>query len=190
MFLSIPFKQYSFVSASPGTILFGNVELKRGRLEYKKESLFTVDYYKITEFLELLQILGRNIVIRDDEGAVPFEKDMEMNTGEKIRVKNSTITRTSSSSPENPVTLLFDHFMFINFVNAVKEITYFIVNPSKLQYEAMKRFEVSPLENEEEKLEAACYTPNSTEAEKFMMESFLITHKELLIFCIELDKLA
>ena len=193
-FLSIPFQQNGFASAGAGTLIFGNVTLVGGRLEYNEEESFVVNYHKLTEFVEILQVLGRNIVIAEDNDGVPSEKKIELCYGVEMDIVSTTLRRISTNRTEGAenvtFSLKFNHFSYINLITSLQQVCYFIINPTKEQYSAMRRFEESPLETDKEKIISASKKENMTADEIFLLESFLCIHLELMKFCIELNKLA
>ena len=63
---SLPFKPHHFASAFPGAIVFGEVELCRGVVQYT-ENHITISFWKLCEFQTALKVLARNIVVTEKE---------------------------------------------------------------------------------------------------------------------------
>ncbi len=189
--LCVPFKESAFASAFPGMIVFGIVKLKTGQLEYAEESTFKVDYYKLSEFAEILEVLGRNVLIEGEEGIEPESKVIEIGADETIRVDNLSLLRHRSG---NPVSVIhFDHFSYIHFIIALKNVSIFIINPTRTEYMVMLKYqnlENSNLSSEEELVTEAAKLENANEFEIFLYEMFLKVNLPLLRFCIKLKKMA
>ena len=167
--MSAPFKRNGFVSAAAGSLVFGTVHLHQGVLCYSEP--YTVDYYKIPEFLELLKTLGKNLVAEDDEDML--FKQMEVNEGESLIVRDRRISRYIAD--EEDYSILMDQFMYIRFLLAFAEVSVFMVNPTPMQFEAIEKYiNIGKTEKtNEERIAYACKKETISESERFLLYHFI-----------------
>ncbi len=188
---TIPFQKNFFASVFPGSLLFGKVVLRNGLLQYESDDIFTVDYQKLTEFYDLLEVLGKNLILEDEAEIEPEKKRMEVTDEEVIEVNNTVLLRKVKEEVKSEI--VFHHFSYMHFVNAIKDIILFIINPDRKQYFVMLKIQKSlPLDFVDFDVMA-----NVTNEEKdlnihemFRLEMFLRTHIALLQFSRKLATLA
>ncbi len=191
--LNIPFKLHLFVSAFPGSVVFGKVQLLDGMCRFLEDDTFILDYQKLNEFSELLEILGRNIICQEgDSDDIEFEtKKIEIGAQENITVVNSSLVRHINEEEKSKID--FDHFSYLHFVTAIKNVCMFIINPSREEFLLMRKFERidNNLSIQDAIVEIAVPGPleRRNEYEQFHTEIFLTTNIPLLKFCRSLRKL-
>ena len=188
--LNIPFKKGIFTSAFPGSIVFGETNLRNGVLEYSIADVFQVDYHKLEEFCGILDVLGRNILLEGEEEEIePASKVMEICGEETIRVDNLTLVRQDGSVAKSSI--IFDHFTYVHFVWSLKSVAFFIINPSQEEYTMFLNFLTLQRESsasyEELILDIAKDTDENV---AFLKKMYLTTHLPLLRFCVQVKKLA
>ncbi len=194
--LNLPFRINLFASAFPGSVVLGKVVVQEGMCVFVKDSTFIVDYGKLTEFHELLEILGKNVLIETgDADDIEFDsKNMEIGREESIEVNCSSLVRKIKEIETGKID--FDQFSYLHFIAAIRNVSLFIINPSREEFRLMKKFERTDpsLCVKDAIVEVAVPEPEPLEKrneyEQFHLEMFLSTHISLLRFCRNLKKLA
>ncbi len=121
-----------FVSATGGSIIFGNVKLDNAVLHYEKYCC--VFHKKFEEFLNGLKVLGANIVSNKKTTV-----KIELSRNEFLHFEANKIVKRSKTE-ENLCSIEFDQFMYIDFLSALGQIVIFVTNPTPRQHKAFKEY--------------------------------------------------
>ncbi len=173
--MSSAFKTNGFVSAAAGSLVFGTVHLRDGVLYYSE--IYTIDYYKIPEFLELLKTLGKNIVAEEDEEMLV--KQMEISEGESLVIRDQRIIRCIADAED--YSIFMDQFTYIRFLLAFADVSVFMLNPTPIQFEAITKY-LNSDQKDEARIVEACKIDKILEGEKFLLYHFIKNNRILFDF--------
>ena len=186
--LSFPFKRNGFVSACPGALIFGNVKFCQGKISHVECESIVIAYPKLEEFFELLSSLGRNIVQEEQENATePF--CLENGLGETIEVHSSKICRMVGKKVD--FELFFDEIYFMHLLRGIKKVVFFMLNPTKEEYESLREIsrqdQEEEAESDEEKIQKTIQKTNISENEKYLLSHFLRLHMPIVQFAKKME---
>ena len=192
--LSLSFQLNHFVTAMPGSLFFGRVELQNGVLCYKEKELFQVTPAKLPEFGYALKGLAKNLVLTGKDTSVTGEiYAIEIGEDECMKIEKNRIVKISKSEVIFEIT--FNKFSFCDLMIALSRIAIFISNPSPQQYAIMQAYEKIRRVTEEmsfqERLNMVftLEKDQQNEAKKFLLSEYLICHSQVLEFIFETNKL-
>ncbi len=174
------FEKNLCIGAYAGAIQFGEIE-KKDQLFFKKEESATVSLKKLSEFLLILEALGRNLAA---EGKNNENISFQLSGNEKVVLEKSQIEIyrkriVFSSKPD--FILEFDEFIYIHFLSALSNVLLFITMPTKEEFFAMKKYATLEKDSDEEKLDIITQQIRNPSPHRiFMLEQFLQMNKPVI----------
>ncbi len=184
--LSTAFGTNYFVSAIGGSLIFGSVCLDQGALSYVKNKSIYLTHKKLCEFVTAMKILGKNIVSPETRSIIKIELHSE----EHILIEEHKMYKVEKNTKYDFIE--FDHFLFFDFLCALRDIAIFVTNPTATQYRIFTEclnFDKIALETRQGELIDQVCKKIDNEDEKFLLQQYLILHKHILVFVVHMKEL-
>ena len=176
---------FSFVSAIPGALIFGEVEFFSNQICYVSERVIIIPIHKLFPFLSLLRDLARSFVLENMKG--PF-RAMKYDTV-TISVFNFALC---FQSPHYIYDFKLSRFSFFQFMTGLRNCCLFSICPSRQEFQIINTIIASASNN--------CNGIQFTEADlqpilqtfqhdTILLEQFVLNNKNLIRFYYEISDL-
>ncbi len=168
------FKKNFCIAAYAGAIQLGKVQ-NQDRLFFKDTESICIPQKKLSEFLEILETLGKNIAVESEEENIK-NVSFQLSKNEILALQNCKLEVNRTDQVEKTGFVLeFDEFMYIDFLSALSNVLLFITMPTKQQFMAMKQYSEQENDNMATKISmVATKIAENYPHKQFMLEQFLL----------------
>ncbi len=132
--MTLSWDLHKFVAALPGALAFGVVKVENNSCVFVRNQNIYVTERQLGEFMKILQCLSKNLVTNEEE------QDTKRYDWGEISISSVGTKLQCQVKDKSNFDLNFNLSTFLAFLIAIRRVSYWLVVPTKQEYEIMDFF--------------------------------------------------